>query len=566
MNEKPKEGIRTIVALRVRRYKQLSREQKVTRFWRGALVFGIAFFLGRCELPFSVYPLGVAFLCAATDSLPYLSVGLIFSKTPLWLSLATVALTLLVRLLASVFDRFGEPSGTLPLYLRMTSSCVAVFFVSLIAIIGGGFRYYDLFGALLSITTAPIAVLLYSGFFPSDGTMNARLRAFTKGAAPVALSVSACFAFRDIFSVLFLPLLTGTIFYGYFRTPKPKVQAPPTEPVETDKLSRTLCALSELAASRGAEGFASEYAASATLLEEVRRAETARSVHDTAAEAALYERLCTKGFSPLAVSVLGTRGKRIRLSMPSPAPTAYLLEQAEKCLGICLCEREVREENGTVTLTFSEKTTVRAEAEFAFSAAEGVCGDAVCSFRDTENAKFYALVCDGMGAGKQAALTSRTAAAFLKKLLMAGASEPTALLMLGNFLRLGQNEEMTTTADLLVIDEYTGAGKFFKCGAAPSYVRHGDNVSTLTVCTVPLGILQDADVKELTYDFSGGDMAILTSDGVGDGESPAWLTEYLQSTTATPRETARHIVKAARENGSRDDLSTLVVTIKKHSA
>ncbi len=663
---------------RIRRYGAQSREKKTERFLRGLWLAAFAFLLGTCELPFSVYPLGIALLCSATDSLPYIAAGItaagVAAQLPPWLFPCTCVLTLGVRLLARVFvdlpDRLGDTEGALPLhehlrgpiyaeslYLRMTASCVSVFFVSLVAIIGGGFRYYDLFGALLAILLAPLAVLLYSGLFPSDNT-SSRLSAFAKVTAPVALSASVCLSLRvrplgeflsliaaylailalcrkgNLFAALagalfcgacigtpyipvllasclvahclmdklppmaaasaaatgtlaaflvggstlaytvFSPFLVGTtLFFGYLRVKKPTQQPkdiPKSSKTNASSLSPTLRALSELAAGQGVDGFATEYAELADLLDGAHARETEKSTPNDPLSKALRERLCTKGFSPRTVSVLGVRGKRVSLLLHTPVDAkteSYLLELARKCVGVPLLQTAARETDGGVLLEYRETAAYRASAEFAFSAAEGVCGDAICTFRSAEDAKFYALICDGMGAGKKAAVVSRRAAAFLKKLLSAGAEEITALRMLNTFLRLGQAEEMTTTADLLVIDEYTGKGDFFKCGAAPGYIKHEGEVSTVSADTVPLGILQETDVRQSTFHFGADDIAVLCSDGIGDGEVCPWLTDYLQITQdIKTRDMAKHIVSTAREKGSRDDLSALVVSIKKHSA
>ncbi len=585
MNDKAKkDGIRAwtdILKVRMRRYAEQSREKKTTRFLRGLCLFGLALLLGQCALPFSVYPLGIALLCAATDSIPYLSLGLILAR-PSWLSLASCGLTLAVRFLGRVFvdlpDKLGSAAGALPLYehlrgriyaeslyLRMTASCVSVFFVSLVAILRGGFRYYDLFGALLAIAVAPVAVLLYSGLFSSDDPM----RRFTKRAAPVALAVSVCFTLREsellcalaAYLALMLVCQRNDLFGSLITA------------VACGACAGTAYIPVLLAAAVVAHCLMDKLASVAAVAASASGILSAFLVGGTA--------LSYTVFLPfLGGATLFCGYQKIR---KPPAPKAAMtgedkLSHTWRALSELAGERgaqdlaseyaavaAILEEARTQEDAHAEAPTLHAEAEFAFSAAEGVCGDAICTFRNTENGKFYALICDGMGAGKQAALVARAAASFMKKLLLAGAKERTALILLGNFLRFGIREETTTTVDLLTLDEYSGTGTVFKCGAAPTYIKRGSEISTLAAHTVPLGILREADVQVLPVSFADGDMAILCSDGVGDGESPAWLTEYLSQSAAAPREMARHIVKTAREQGSRDDLSALVVNIKSSS-
>ena len=61
----------------------------------------------------------------------------------------------------------------------------------------------------------------------------------------------------------------------------------------------------------------------------------------------------------------------------------------------------------------------RFKAEYAASSDtkkdEKFCGDMICMF-DNDSDYFYSLISDGMGSGKEAALTSRLCGIFLKKM------------------------------------------------------------------------------------------------------------------------------------------------------
>lgn len=754
---------------------------------RGGVCAALAFLLGSCSLPFSVYPLGVAFLCAATDSLPFCVLGFLIAgfalDIPIWLYPAACILTLLCRVLARIFidvpSRLGETVNirTLTahlrgrifaesLYLRMTCSCVSVFFLSLVAIVSGGFRYYDLFGALFSIATAPLAVFLYSGFFGTDGMAGERVVTFLHHAWAVAIAASVCLSLSRVSTIgiwlgataafisvvaiskrsgfaaaavtallcgaclgvayvpallavsvtayclidvspaaataiscivgsltgyflgnsqtersLFLPFLCGCVFfltaskmtqaYTLSVTPaKPKRQKatslPQTPQPDTslERLSeaffslsesffglgrhlkkpsgaelrqlcdeafdeicplcpdRTVCweekytvmqeIVSRLAASIEKKGtladtdvpselstlcgleehvveniktrvaklsgtrfleeraqiFALDFGAMSRILREQLEVKRERDTPNSAAEKAVRERLCVLGFEPISVSVLGERGKQISLLLPTPTPDAkrldYLLGQLEACLGIRLSPLCATECEGGVLLECRETARLTWKQGSSFAASEGVCGDAISTFHDGENGYFYALLCDGMGAGAEAALTARLASNFLHKLLGAGVRPETALRMLSDFLRLGRNgggEESTTTVDLLQIDEYTGKGVFFKCGAAPTYVKRGGSIFKLSANTVPLGILKESSAKRIEFQLFEGDITVMISDGVGGEEECLWLLDYLNNTEERePQTIASFLTEAASAHGSRDDLSALILT------
>lgn len=163
----------------------------------GGVAFGIAaYFLGGCELLFSTYPLGIALLCAADRHVLFILAGLIASSfrfgdgTAVYIS--AYAVTVVVRifsyLLADAFsgesgekeypstpqglaDRIKELWSKLfceSVWLKMSSAAIAVFCLSLYALIGGGFRYYDLFGTFFALVAAPTAVFVLSGYFDAE--------------------------------------------------------------------------------------------------------------------------------------------------------------------------------------------------------------------------------------------------------------------------------------------------------------------------------------------------------------------------------------------------------------
>ena len=182
---------------------------------RGLVAALIAFLLANCELPFSVYPLGLAFLCASTEGTLYIMAGLVAASftlpLPRALSLCVAVGTVIIRILARVFidlpnriggdGRRGEIREYLRgrmfcegLYLRMACSCVSVFAMSLGAIVGGGFRYYDLFGALLSMVMAPMAVRLFSGVFSgeTDSPFSGRMAVAARHLSHVSVCAALC--------------------------------------------------------------------------------------------------------------------------------------------------------------------------------------------------------------------------------------------------------------------------------------------------------------------------------------------------------------------------------------
>jgi len=191
------------------------------------------------------------------------------------------------------------------------------------------------------------------------------------------------------------------------------------------------------------------------------------------------------------------------------------------------------------------------------------CGDVITSFE--ADGRYYMLISDGMGSGREAALTSSVAAMFLERMLTSGASMETSLKMLNKLIRAGERE-CSATIDLAEIDLKTGEAKFIKSGAAPSFVIRDGSIYRLQSKTVPIGIIRALDAEMIKFDVREGDMIVMLSDGVARSfEECPWLLDML----ATDREVlegevnlaAERIVRSAAERGAVDDITAGVIRI-----
>ncbi len=171
------------------------------------------YLLGRCALPFGIYPLGIALLCAAEHRVLYIFAGLCLSAIGLplpALRIGSYVAALVLRAVVRVTVDKPWENGGLPrehtlgeiaaalfseqLGLRMTTACVAAFFVGVYRLIEGGFLYYDLYGALLAMIVAPVATLLFAGINRTADAAHSRVR--TVGL--VSLACALVYATRDL--------------------------------------------------------------------------------------------------------------------------------------------------------------------------------------------------------------------------------------------------------------------------------------------------------------------------------------------------------------------------------
>ena len=195
------------------RVKKSALEYSVGVFW--TVVYGLwGYLLAGAALPFGAVPFGAAFLCSAEKRIPSIFIGLCLGalgqSSPI-VRIAAYAAVLLVRLLVCFTvdvpwsaeegreigeKRFIEVYSLLfreKLNLRMASSCICVFITGLYFLVEGGFLYYHLYGALISLAAAPIATAAFAGLFGKRRENRTyRVIAF------IALACALVFATRDI--------------------------------------------------------------------------------------------------------------------------------------------------------------------------------------------------------------------------------------------------------------------------------------------------------------------------------------------------------------------------------
>jgi stage II sporulation protein E len=230
-------------------------------------------------------------------------------------------------------------------------------------------------------------------------------------------------------------------------------------------------------------------------------------------------------------------------------------------------EREGSLSNGVLLFTQSKAfTTSAGYLSLNARGEEKFCGDTVKSFEGCEGI-YYTAVCDGMGAGKEAALASRICAMFLEKTLSACTSVQLALRQLNLFMRHRNTEslrECSSGVDLLAIDPVLSRATFYKSGAAPSFVFRESNVYKVESKTLPLGIIRELDVKKTAFDLRVGDTVVMISDGVlrSQGDCP-WLLDIMKKCAAThsPETLSAMIAKRAQKENGNDDISVAVIKI-----
>ena len=325
--------------------------------------------------------------------------------------------------------------------------------------------------------------------------------------------------------------------------------------------------------------FADDFEAFSTLLSSAAR--------DTEAEFAVNEVLSRKlqrslKYSDLhagKITVYGNRRQRImardldltRMRMGSED----IRQTCQRMTGGHFAPPEYRLDGEVVSMILKSDPVIRLESGSATRAAgdfgQGgrIPPNGDCALRfETEDGRYYMMICDGMGTGGEASVTAQVSAAFLEEVLRAGADMKVALTMLNNYMR-SRAMECSTGIDLMEIDRYTGEARFVKSGAAPSFVIREGRLFRLCSKTVPIGILRALDAEMIQFTLERGDTIVMLSDGVAENfEDAAWLCDMLSTkslTEASPSEIAERIIRAAAAGANpkhRDDVTAAVTKVR----
>ncbi|MGZ6525393.1 MAG: stage II sporulation protein E, partial [Tumebacillaceae bacterium] len=316
----------------------------------------------------------------------------------------------------------------------------------------------------------------------------------------------------------------------------------------------------------------------ADLEKEIRKENHTSADHEEHIVAAL-EHL---GLSIRSVDIISLDEGKVEIEVTSTGATSA--DEGEKLIAPLLSEivgenivvsrkRQWDDESG-VTMTLSSAKLYHIETGIASAAKDGRmhCGDSFTAL-DVGNGKFAVAVSDGMGNGERAMQESSAAIRLLQQLLKAGFDEQLAIKTVNSVLLLRSKDEIFTTMDLALIDMFTAKTEFLKIGSAPSFIKRGNQVLSISGENLPIGILQDIDIQTVEEELCEGDLLILMSDGIFDApkhtdDKEGWLKKRIEDfRSEDPQEMADMLVElAVRINHGKiiDDMTVLVAKVAKY--
>lgn len=193
------------------------------------------------------------------------------------------------------------------------------------------------------------------------------------------------------------------------------------------------------------------------------------------------------------------------------------------------------------------------------------------SFGKLLDGSYMSIISDGMGSGPQAGRESEAAVELIEKFTTAGFSKITAINTVNSIMTLRfSQEEKFSTIDLSSIDLYTGEIDFMKVGAVATFLKSGDNLQIIKSKSLPIGVLDKADIDIQQTKLKNGDIIVMLSDGVLDYNDENvgrvdWIVDYLgKNNCNNPKDLADGLLCEAKKlsgNRVKDDMTVLVSKI-----
>lgn len=183
------------------------------------------------------------------------------------------------------------------------------------------------------------------------------------------------------------------------------------------------------------------------------------------------------------------------------------------------------------------------------SGSEEKSGDTAGYFYDGFG-KLYVIVADGMGSGQRAVEESCMAFSLIKRLIRSDMGAEAAVSYANLLLGGVSGDEMFTTVDICEIDTFSGKCVFYKHGAAPSYLRHGNEIKISENSALPVGILTETSAIPLKYSLWAKDSVVMISDGVKADKE--FISEVMMNDASTAEMCAEKILSFGNEKKDKD--------------
>lgn len=201
----------------------------------------------------------------------------------------------------------------------------------------------------------------------------------------------------------------------------------------------------------------------------------------------------------------------------------------------------------------------------------GISGDTAL-YTHLPDGNLAFILSDGMGKGRGASNESRKVAEALRNLLREDVPAAVAIKAVNKAMIESKRDGYSfATVDLTIIEYDKCRVRFYKMGAATSFLIRDDRVRRVEHPALPVGIVPKLKLRALSVDIKSGDIIVMVSDGITEADrrdlSAEWLKETLSQIPENmgPISLAEAIVESALiryGRRERDDLTAMVMMIE----
>lgn len=244
-------------------------------------------------------------------------------------------------------------------------------------------------------------------------------------------------------------------------------------------------------------------------------------------------------------------------------------EAVEKlmCVGDDGCS--ISPENNLCTVTFEETPKYYIASYIMKKCKEGeeVSGDSY-SFGKSKDGNYNIMISDGMGHGAQAEKESKAVIELIEKFNDSNIDKIMAINTINSIMTLKfEEDEKYSTVDLCSVDLYSGDAEFIKVGGVTSFIKKKNKVEIIDAKTLPIGVLDKADIEVTHKKVENGDIIVMISDGIVnyDNENAGkinWVVNFLKKNNNNkPKELGELLMKKAVElcgGKAKDDMTIII--------
>lgn len=218
----------------------------------------------------------------------------------------------------------------------------------------------------------------------------------------------------------------------------------------------------------------------------------------------------------------------------------------------------------------SRKPAVKLAVGISGYAKEGgISGDSYLCTHLSEG-EYLIVLSDGMGKGMRAAEESNLTVNTLYDLLKVGFDIESALRMINSILLLRSPDEVFSTVDMVSVNLYNGKARLYKIGAAASFIKRGNEVRSIKVSALPMGIIERIPVESISISLRKGDQLIIVSDGITEAgrgkEDSDWLENVIGEIRSKDPQTMADLIinRAVQKYGlrERDDMTVIAAVVE----